>query len=156
MDRSAYIGPCGAVVALLAVQPPPPGQPRSVPRRSRSTSTAPGRRIPVCLKYPCWRSPRHGRLYMVGTGMAWCGSTAFASRCSTGAPRPACEVSEIRGAPGRPRTKIFGSARTAADLRLQSWQVQTFDTKSGLSSDSILALHEDNQGVLWIGTDGGG
>ena len=40
--------------------------------------------------------------------------------------------------------------------RYKDGNFTTFTTRDGLANDAILSLHEDAQGVIWIGTDGGG
>jgi signal transduction histidine kinase/ligand-binding sensor domain-containing protein len=41
-------------------------------------------------------------------------------------------------------------------VRLRNKAFRAFGTAEGLTSSSILSLHEDRAGTLWIGTDGGG
>ena len=48
-----------------------------------------------------------------------------------------------------------GSVRSAAG-RLTNEEFTTFTTRDGLSSDAVISLHEDSDGTLWIGTNGGG
>src|ERR1039458_1852032 len=39
--------------------------------------------------------------------------------------------------------------------RAQHWSFHMYGTEQGLTNPTILALHQDSQGFLWVGTEGG-
>lgn len=65
---------------------------------------------------------------------------------------PANVISAL--AAGREDTLWIGTQGGLVRLRKKTFRA--FGTADGLTSSSILSLHEDRSGVLWIGTDGGG
>ncbi|MGE5357694.1 MAG: two-component regulator propeller domain-containing protein [Bacteroidales bacterium] len=72
----------------------------------------------------------------------------------------------VRPAGGIPSPTIYALLRdrqgrtwvggTAGLTVIEGLQARTYTTKDGLGDDSVLSLHEDADGVLWAGTDGGG
>jgi signal transduction histidine kinase/ligand-binding sensor domain-containing protein len=54
----------------------------------------------------------------------------------------------------RDRNMWFGTQGQGL-IRLRGGKLDVFTTRDGLSSDRVWALHEDAQGMLWIGTEDG-
>ena len=101
-------------------------------------------------------------LYPGPVGTLWIGTDSGGLvRSATGSSRRPRPATACRRRPSsrscRTATAISGSApRAAASYRFSHGTFTAFRKKDGLSDDTVLALYEDADGCLWIGTDGGG
>ena len=98
-----------------------------------------------------------------GRGDLWIGTRHGLSKFSGGRFSPPTELGPLSRADIR--SLVWDSRKNALWVgtyrlglfRLEKNQIQHFTTREGLVSDSILALHLDENGVLWIGaSDGAG
>src|SRR5271167_784207 len=57
----------------------------------------------------------------------------------------------------RPRIWLFsaGWLLCALTAQAQHWKFQMYGADLGLTNPTILALHQDHQGFLWVSTEGG-
>lgn len=51
---------------------------------------------------------------------------------------------------------VRGGAICIRDSWVQNYRGTVFSSDDGLSDNAVISLHEDREGILWIGTDGGG
>src|ERR1035438_8298978 len=55
----------------------------------------------------------------------------------------------------RIRTVILGWLLCALPAQAQHWTFKMYGADLGLTNPTILALHQDHEGFLWVSTEGG-
>ncbi len=68
---------------------------------------------------------------------------------------PAIEGQEITALTADMQNNMWIGTGKAGLMRVRNQEWQSLTAADGLSSDSVLALYEDREGSLWVGTSGG-